>query len=128
VTGEIARSYADIGIGDIWYRCHLVKEIECLRPHLIDKDRWYVTCSRPYPRWVGFTSVFKLSSWLWFVAISFNMWQVVKITNNIFIETAQNQAYASLAKCLLNFWAIVLEESASNNPPNVVAIRVLFLA
>ena len=35
VTGEIARSYADIGIGDIWYRCHLVKEIECLRPILL---------------------------------------------------------------------------------------------
>jgi hypothetical protein len=28
VTGEVARSSADIGMGDIWYRCHLVKEIE----------------------------------------------------------------------------------------------------
>ena len=132
VTGEIARSYADIGIGDLWYRCHLVKEIECLTPHLIDKSRWYVPCARPYPRWVGPTRVFKLSLWLGFVTgyvtISFTMWQVVKITNNIFTETAQNQAYASLSKCLLNFWAIVLEESASNNPPNVAAVRALFLA
>ena len=56
------------------------------------------------------------------------MWQVVKITNNIFMETAQNQAYASLAKCFLNVWAIVLEESASSNPPNVAAVRALFLA
>ena len=57
VTGEIARSYADIGIGDVWYRHHLVKELECLRPHLIDRDRWYVPCSRSYPQWSGPTSV-----------------------------------------------------------------------
>ena len=132
VTGEIARSYADIGIGDIWYRCHLVKEIECLRPHLIDRGRWYVPCSRSYPRWTSLTRVFKLSLWLGFVTgyvtISFTMWKVVKITNNISIQAAQNQAYASLAKCLLNFWGIVLEESASNNPPNVAVVRALFLA
>jgi len=132
VTGEIARSYADIGIGDAWYRCHLVKEIECLRPHLIDRDRWYVPCYRPYPRWTGPTRVFKLSLWLGFVTgyvtISFTMWKAVKITNNISSQAAQDQAYASLAKCLLNLWAIVLEESASNNPPNVAAVRVLFLS
>jgi hypothetical protein len=132
VTGEIARSYSDMGIGDIWYRCHLVKEIECLTPHLIEKATWYVPCARPYPRWAGPTRVFKLSLWLGFVTgyvtISFPMWQVVKITKHIFTETAQNQAYVSLSKCLLNFWAIILEESASNNPPNVAAVRALFLA
>ena len=132
VIGEIAKSYADIGIGDAWYRCHLVNEIECLTPHLIDKARWYVPCARPYPRWVGPTRVFKLSLWLGFVTgyvtISFTMWQVVKITNNIFTEAAQNQAYASLSKCLLNFWTIVLQKSASSNPPNVAAVRALFLA
>ena len=54
------------------------------------------------------------------------MWQVVKITN-ISTQVAQNQAYASLAKCL-NFWVIVLVESASDNPPNVAVVRALFLA
>ena len=39
VTGEIARSYSDIGIADMSYRCHVVKEIECLRPYLMDKIR-----------------------------------------------------------------------------------------
>jgi len=55
------------------------------------------------------------------------MWQVVKITSNISTKAAQNQAYTSLPKCLLNFWAIILEESASNHPPDVAAIRALFL-
>ncbi|GFG31330.1 hypothetical protein Cfor_12889 [Coptotermes formosanus] len=132
VTGEIARSSADIGIGGIWYRCHLVKEIECLRPYLIDKARWYVPCARPHPRWMSLTRVFKLSLWTGFVTgyitISFIMWQVMKITSNISTEAAQNQAYASLAKCLLSFWAIILEQSASNNPPNVAAVRAVFLA
>jgi hypothetical protein len=77
VTREVARSYADIGIGDIWYRLHLVKGIECLTPHLIDTARWYVPCARPYPRWVAPTRAFKLSLWLGFVTgyltISFTM-------------------------------------------------------
>jgi ionotropic kainate glutamate receptor 3/ionotropic kainate glutamate receptor 5 len=132
VTGEIARSSADIGMGGTWYRCHLVKEIECRRPYLIDKVKWYVSCARLYPRWMSLTRVFKLSLWLGFVAgyvtIAFIMWQVVKITSNISTEAAQNQAYASLAKCLLNFWAIILEESASNNPPDVAVVRAVFLA
>jgi len=54
------------------------------------------------------------------------MWQVVKITSNISTKAAQNQAYSSLPKCLLNFWAIILEESASNHPPDVAAIRAVF--
>jgi hypothetical protein len=132
VTGEIARSYSDIGADCLWYRCHLVKEIECLRPHLIDKVRWYVPCAVPYPRWMSLTRVFKLSLWLWFLAAyvtaSIVMWQVVKISSNITTEAAQNQAYTSLPKCLFNFWAIILEESASNNPPDVGVIRAVFFA
>lgn len=132
ITGEIARSYSDIGTDCLWYRCHLVKEIECLRPHLIDKVKWYVPCAVPYPRWTSLTRVFKLSLWLGFLAtyviVSVIMWLVVRINSNISTEAAQNQAYTSLPKCLLNFWAIILEESASNNPPDVGVIRAVFFA
>jgi hypothetical protein len=76
--------------------------------------------------------VFKLSLWLGFIVayviISAIMWQVVKMTSRIFAEVAKNQAYASLGKCLFNFWAIILEESASNNPPNVAVVRAVFFA
>lgn len=41
------------------------------------------------------------------------------------MEAAQNQAYASLGKCLLNFWAIILEDTASNNPSNVAVVRAV---
>jgi hypothetical protein len=54
------------------------------------------------------------------------MWKVVKLTSSISTKAAQNQAYTSLPKCLLNFWAIILEESASNHPPDVAAIRAVF--
>jgi hypothetical protein len=50
----------------------------------------------------------------------------VKITSSISTKAAQNQAYTSLPKCLLNFWAIILDESASNHPPDVAAIRAVF--
>ena len=130
VTGEIARSYSDMGTADMSYRCHVVKEIECLRPHLIDKVRWYVPCATSYPRWMSLTRVFRLSLWSAFitayVVVSVVMWQVVKITSSISTKAAQNQAYTSLPKCLLNFWAIILEESASNHPPDVAAIRAVF--
>ena len=132
LTGEIASRYSDISAALLWYRCHLVTEIECLRPHLIDKVRWHVPCATPYPRWTSLTRVFKLSLWLGFITayviISAIMWQVVKITSHIFTEAAQNQAFASLGKCLFNFWAIILEESASNNPPNVAVVRAVFFA
>jgi hypothetical protein len=132
VTGEMARGYSDIAAVLLWYRCHLLTELECLRPHIIDKVVWHVPCATPYPRWMSLTRVFKLSLWLAFVAafviVSAIMRQIVKITSNISSEAAENQAYASLGKCLLNFWAIILEESASNNPPNVAVIRAVFLA
>jgi hypothetical protein len=130
VTGEISRGYSDIGVAGLWNRCHLIKEIECLRPYLIDKVRWYVPCATSYPRWMSLTRVFTLSLWSAFVTayvvFSVVMWKVVKITNIISTKAAQNQAYTSLPKCLLNFWAIILEESASNHPPDVTAIRAVF--
>ncbi|GFG32739.1 hypothetical protein Cfor_12152 [Coptotermes formosanus] len=132
VTGEIARSYSDIGIAGLWHRCHLIKQIECLRPHLIDKVRWYVPCATSYPRWMSLTRVFEVSLWSGFVAtyliVALVMWQVVKLASSISTKAAQNQAYTGLPKCLLNFWAIILEESASNHPPNVAAIRAVFFA
>jgi hypothetical protein len=126
VTGEIARSYSDTGIADIWHRCHLVKEIECLRPYFIEKARWcHLIPSLDEPH-----RVFRLSLWLAFViayiVVSVVMWKIVKITNNISTQAAQNQAYTSLPKGLLNFWAIILEQSAPNHPPDVAAIRAVF--
>jgi hypothetical protein len=130
VSGEIIRSYSDIATGNWWYRCHLIDEAECLAPHSIDQLRWYVPCAKPYPRWVSISRVFKLSLWLAFlslyVIVSIVMWLVVKLSSNISTEPIENQAYASLMKCLLNFWAIILEESASNNPPHIAVIRVVF--
>jgi hypothetical protein len=130
VPGEIARSYSDIGIAGLSYRCHLVKEIECLRPHLIDKFRWYVPCATSYPRWMSLTRVFRLSLWSAFVTayvvVSVVMWKVVKITNSISTKAAQNEAYTNLPKCLLNVWAIILEESASTHPPDVATIIAVF--
>jgi hypothetical protein len=132
VTGEIARSFSDLGVNCMWYRCHMVKEIECLRPHLIDKVKWYVPCATQYPRWMSLTRVFTLTFWIDFLAayiiISVIMWQIVKVNRKISSTAAQNEAYTSLSKCLLNFWAIILEESASNNPPDVAVIRTVFFA
>ena len=131
ITREIMEDYSDVGMAGWWYRCHLIKEMECPFPHLIDACRWFVPCAKPYPRWMSTTRVFKLPLWLSFlsayVVASLAIWQVVKINNSISTEPIENQAYTSLVKCLLNFWAIILEESASNNPPHVGAIRTVFL-
>jgi ionotropic kainate glutamate receptor 3/ionotropic kainate glutamate receptor 5 len=130
VAGEIIRSYSDIATGNWWYRCHLIEDVECLIPHSIDQVRWYVPCAKPYPRWMSITRVFKLSLWLGFLSsytvVSISMWLIVKLSNSISKKPIENQAYTSLVKCLLNFWAIILEESASNNPPHVAVIRLVF--
>ena len=130
VTGEIIRSYSDIATGNWWYRCHLIEETECLTPHSVDEVRWYVPCAKPYPRWMSITRVFKMSLWLGFlsayVIVSIAMWFIVRVSNIISTDPIENQAYTSVEKCLLNFWAIILEESASNNPPHVAVIRLVF--
>ena len=132
LTGAIARSYSDLAMACLWYRCHLVKENECSRPYLLDKVRWYVPCAIPYPRWSSITRVFKLSLWLCFllsfILLSLVMWQVVKWSKKFSQNSIENQAYTDLIKCLINFWAIILEESASNNPPHVMSIRIVFFS
>lgn len=131
VTAEIMRGYSDLALVGWFYRCHIINEIECSFPYLIDEARWYVPCAQPYPRWMSLTRVFKYSLWLGFLTaygiVALVMWQVVKISNSISTVPIENQAYTSLVKCLLNFWAIILEESASNNPPHVAVIRGVFL-
>jgi hypothetical protein len=130
VTGEIIRSYSDIATGNWWYRCHLIDEAECLTPHSVDQLRWYIPCAKPYPRWMSISRVFKLSLWFaflsFYIIVSIVMWLVVKLSSSISTEPTENQTYTSLMKCLLNFWAIILEESASNNPPHVAVIRAVF--
>ena len=131
VTAEILRGYSDLALVGWFYRCHIINEIECSFPYIIDETRWYVPCAKPYPRWMSLTRVFRYSLWLGFltayVIVALVLWQVVKIRNRISTEPIENQAYTSLVKCLLNFWAIILEESASNNPPHVAVIRGIFL-
>ncbi|PSN36245.1 Ionotropic receptor 201 [Blattella germanica] len=131
VSGEIIRSESDIAMDNYWYRCHLINEIECLTPHLSDEVRWYVPCAQPYPRWTSLTRVFKGSLWLGFLAafifFSFVMWYVVKLSYVVASPEVQNQNYVGITKCFLNFWAIILEESA-NDTPHILSIRSIFLA
>ncbi|PSN50538.1 Ionotropic receptor 211 [Blattella germanica] len=113
------------------YRCHVLDEFECLYPHIIDPLRWFVPCAVPFPRWTSLTRVFKLSLWLGFLAsyvvISLFMFLTVKISMFISTHPLENDAYNGLVKCMLNFWAVILEESASNFPPPVLVIRTVFL-
>ncbi|PSN45721.1 Ionotropic receptor 206 [Blattella germanica] len=131
ITGEITSHISDVAFSGWWYRCHLIDEIECITPHLIDAVRWFVPCPKPYPRWMSTTRVFKTSIWLGFlsayIVVALAMWKIVKWSNSISSRPIENEAYTSLVKCFLNFWAIILEESASNNPPHVVPIRAVFL-
>jgi hypothetical protein len=54
------------------------------------------------------------------------MWQMMKISNRMLVQPIKNQAYTSLIKCLINFWAIILGESVPNKPPQQPVIRAVF--
>ena len=131
ITGEVQRGLSDISINFMWSRSHLIKEVEDSREYLIDTARWFIACAKPYPRWSSLTRVFRPSLWLGlltaYLIVGIIIWQVVKINNSFTADPIENQAYSSFQKCLLNFWAIILEESASNNPPHVAVIRGIFL-
>jgi hypothetical protein len=127
--GQLISGEADLLAAYSYYRCHIIKGIECSVPYYIDKIRWYVPCATPYPRWMSLTRVFTLSLWLSFLAVyivfALLMCQVAIISNRISQST--ENAYTSLVKCLLNFWAVILEQSVPSNPAHRAAIRVVFL-
>jgi hypothetical protein len=129
--GQLISGEADLLAPYSYYRCHIIKGIECSIPYYVDKIRWYVPCAMPYPRWMSLTRVFTLSLWVSLLAVyivfALLMCQVVAISNWISSQSTENHAYANLVKCLLNFWAVILEESASNKPAHTAAIRVVFL-
>jgi hypothetical protein len=131
LSGEIIRGYSDVALDNFWYKCHLINEMECLVPHFEDSARWFVPCAKPYPRWTSITRVFKAYLWLGFLAayiiVALFMWIVAKINYKIHSSDTHNEAYANIMKCFLNFWAVILGESASDNPPQVLSIRSVFL-
>ncbi|PSN36243.1 Ionotropic receptor 203 [Blattella germanica] len=132
MAGEVIRGFADIGAIGVWNKCHLILEMDCSKSYMTDNIRWYVPCAKPNPRWTSITRVFKASLWIGFVItyifVGLAMYFVVKISNSIAPLELQNQSYAGVVKCLLNFWAIILEESASNDLPEIFSIRSIFLA
>ncbi|KAJ9598400.1 hypothetical protein L9F63_010922 [Diploptera punctata] len=117
---------------NIWYKCHIVHELECLTSHILDPVKWFVPCAQPFPRWSSLTRVFKPSLWLGFVAayiiVAYIMHLVVVLSAKLSAENPDNYAFHGKVKVFLNFWAVILEESASNNPPNKFSIRAVFLA
>ncbi|KAJ9592814.1 hypothetical protein L9F63_015505 [Diploptera punctata] len=131
LPGEVLSHHTDMTIVNFWYKCHLINEFECLRPHMIDAARWFVPCAKPYPRWMSITRVFNKSLWIGFILsyiiISFFMSFMVKLVNTFLPREHHSKEYSGVIHCLLNFWAIILEESATNNPPRNSSLRTIFL-
>ena len=131
LPGEIIRGYSDLALDNFWYKCHVINEMDCLVPHYVDSARWFVPCAKPYPRWTSITRVFKAYFWLGFLAayvtVSLFMWIVAKLYYKMHSSDTHNEAYSNIIKCFLNFWAVILEESPSDEPPQVPPIRCVFL-
>ncbi|PNF40412.1 hypothetical protein B7P43_G01569 [Cryptotermes secundus] len=131
LSGEVATGYSDIALDNFWYKCHIINDIECLVPHLMDSARWFVPCANPYPRWTSITRVFKAYLWLGllvaYIIVALLMWLVVMIRNTFPSPYTNNEAYTDVAKCLLNFWAVILACSNPNFPPQDISTRFVFL-
>jgi hypothetical protein len=130
-SGQLIGGTVDVAMDLYFYRCDIIRETECLTPHLIDKVRWYVPCAAPYPGWMSIIRVFTLSLWFGFlvsyVVFAVAMCQMVKISNRMFFQPKENHAYTSLVMCLMNFWAVIPGQSAPNDPPQDPVIRAVFL-
>jgi hypothetical protein len=130
-SGQLIRGMVDVAMDLYFYRCDVIKETECLTPHLIDKVRWFVPCAAPYPGWMSIIRVFTLSLWFGllasYIVFAVAMCKMVKISNRMCFRPTEDQAYTSLAKCLVNFWAVIPGQSAPNDPPKEPVIRAVFL-
>jgi hypothetical protein len=131
LSGEVTRGYSDIALDNFWYKCHIINDMECLVPHVMDSARWFVPCAKPYPRWTSITRVFKAYLWLGFlvsyIIVASFMWLVVKMRKTFPSPYTNNEAYTNVVKCFLNFWAVILAYSAPNVPPQVLCLRCVFL-
>ena len=130
ITGEIIRNYSDIASS--WYKCHIIKQFDCLTPHVIDRAKWFVPCAQPYPRWSSLTRVFKPSLWLGllsaYVVVAYAMHLVVFLRASLTTPETRNYGYYGKSKVFLNFWAIILSGSAPGDPPHNFSLRSVFLA
>jgi hypothetical protein len=131
LSGEIATGYSDIALDNFWYKCHIINDMECLVPHVIDSARWFVPCAKPYPLWTSITRVFKAYLWLGllvaYIIVALFMWLVVTIRNTFPSPYASNKVYTHVVKCFLNFWAVILAYSAPNFPPQELSAQCVFL-
>ncbi|PSN38746.1 hypothetical protein C0J52_16959 [Blattella germanica] len=131
MLGEVISGYSDLALDNFWYRCHVHNEIQCLTSHSIDAARWFVPCTQPYPRWTSLTRVFKLSLWLGFLAayiiFSLFMCLMTSLSNSFSPPKNQDKSYSNIPLCLLNFWAVILQNSVPHDPPGVHSIRIIFL-
>ncbi|KAJ9585365.1 hypothetical protein L9F63_002825 [Diploptera punctata] len=130
LTGEVMTGYSDMAIDCFYNRAHLNKGLEYSTVYIIDYLGWYVPCAKRIGRWKSLIKVFDLSLWLGFLAtyvvVSIFMWIIAKL-NSLLGSYQEYIAYKNIIKCFLNFWAIIVEESASNNPTRVPSIRIVFL-
>ncbi|KAJ9585366.1 hypothetical protein L9F63_002826 [Diploptera punctata] len=131
VSGEVIKGLSDLAVLGYFNKAHLINGLEYSSPYLIDYLGWWVPCAKPTDRWKSLIIIFDKSLWLGFLAayitVSIVIWIVAKLSS-IVEDNVQYKSYESIVKCFLNFWAIIVEESASNNPPSVPAIRIIFLA
>jgi hypothetical protein len=131
LSGEVVTGYSDIALNNFWYICHIINDMECLVPHVIDPARWFVPCAKPYPPWTSITRVFKAYLWLGllvaYIIVALFMWLVVTVRKTFPSPYTSNDAYTHVIKCLLNFWALILAYSAPNSPPQELSIRFVFL-
>lgn len=131
VLREVIEGASDVALGGLYYRCHITDMIECSTPYIYDALFWYVPCAQPNPRWASLSRVFKLSLWLGFIVgyitVSIITWAVVQICNTFATAENESSAYANMAKCFLNLWAVILGVSVTENIPQKAVIRTVFL-
>ena len=131
ITGEVDRGESDVAFVDFFHKGKTIRNTEYSRIYLTEHIRWYVPCAKPIARWKSLIRVFKLSLWLGFLATyvfaSIATWLVVKLSVKI-EGNLVGEIHTSLSKWFLNFWAIIIEESAANDPPELASIRIVFFS
>ena len=55
------------------------------------------------------------------------VWIVVKLYYKNHSSETHNEAYTNIIKRFLNFWAVILEESTSDEPPHVPSIFLMWV-
>jgi uncharacterized protein YihD (DUF1040 family) len=127
MKGHLINNISDMAIGALFLDTELCDVFECTVTYLETHFIWHIPRAKEIAKWKGLFLVFKLTTWLAFVAVCAAvvvlLWGMARSNR---ADPSETSTYANIGKCFSSVWAALLGVSVPEMP-RTNTLRVLFL-